>query len=402
MKKGLILIALPLFMIACGGSSGVGSLDKLPKMTNPVVTSGASSTALKINTAVAGLPFYGTNAASFTHGTSSRAMCETFNLSREIINRTAQADRILCYIQNTMVAPVNSAAFNSITPYDGNYHIVQLDFSTPTGPSGVTKPKMKFKIVKDGNNIKEFEMFMCMNGTDDALLQSEYMHQVINGETVNIVSKNIEGSDQWKGYIVVDGKLNSDSQFTEKTITALNYSNFSQSGYSGTNHSKGIFNQYIDSMIVNAYQTGSSSGPYGSNTYTNKLHSKFELKNGGNTDIQLLAMGDGSIYLQNTDSNGGNWDQRFSWTGDSPYNPLADPASGMYYSATSTATTLTDPTAEAAGIAFTASESWDCSGTAEVPMVVNQTELNAACDYLGIIPDGENSWIDCWNAVGNQ
>lgn len=394
MKKGLILIALPLFMIACGGSSGVGSLDKLPKMTNPVVTSGASSSALKVNTAVAGLPFYGTTSSSF-NASSSRSMCETFNLSREIINRTAQADRVLCYIQTTMVAPVNSAAFNSITPYDGNYHIVQLDFTTPSGPSGVTKPKMKFKIVKDGNNIKEFEMFMCMNGTDDALLQSEYMHQVINGSTVNIVSKNIEGSGQWKGYIVVDGKLNSDSQFTEKTITALNYSSYSEGGWSGVNHSKGIFNQYLDSMIVNAYQTGTSNGTY---NYTNKAHAKFELKNGGNPDIQLLAMGDGSIYLYNQDNYNTISNQRFSWSGDT-HADLVDPASGMYYSEVSTATTLTDPTAEAAGIAFTASETWDCSGTAEVPMVVNQTELNAACDYLGIIPDGQNSWIDCWGAI---
>ncbi|MEI6093269.1 MAG: hypothetical protein WCQ47_06260, partial [bacterium] len=62
----------------------------------------------------------------------------------------------------------------------------------------------------------------------------------------------------------------------------------------------------------------------------------------------------------------------------------------------------TDPSVEAAAIAFSASETWDCSGTAEVPIVVNQTELNTACDYLGIMPDGGNTWIDCWNAVGNN
>ncbi|MEI6093720.1 MAG: hypothetical protein WCQ47_08625, partial [bacterium] len=302
MKKALILAALPLFMIACGGGGNNGTLDKLPKMTNPVVTAAANSTALKINTATTGLPFAGTTSANFTPNVSSRAMCETFNLSREIINRTAQADRVLCYIQTTLVSPVNTAAFNSITPYDGKAHIVQLDFGTTSNnPSGVTRPKMKFKVVKDGNNIKEFEMFMCMNGTNENLAQSEYMHQVINGETINIVSKNIEGSGQWKGSIVVDGKLNSSLQFTEKTITAVNYSSYSQSGFTGTNKSKAIFNQFLDSMIVNAYQTGSSTGAYGSNHYTNKVNSKFELKNGADTNIQKLAMGDGSIYLQNSD-----------------------------------------------------------------------------------------------------
>ncbi len=398
MKNGLIFIALPFVMIACsGGGSGVGSLDKLPKMTNPVMTAGVSSSSIKINKASTGTTFWG---GSFTTG-NSRPMCETFNLSRESLDQAAQADKVLCYVQNTLVAPVNSASFNAINPYDGKYHILQLDFGTSPNPdSTITRPNMKLNIVKDGNNIKEFEMFMCMNGTDnDHLTQSQYLHQVIADGNVTITNKDI--STHYKNHMAVTGKLNSDSQFTEKEITAITYS----SDTNGTNSSKAVFDQFLDSIIVVAYQTGT----FGSNSYSTRLCSKFELLNGSSTDTHKWAMGDGSmnVIMSNSGSGSGctggtcTYTDKYSWLGDN--KAIVNPATGgMFYSAVSSTTPpATNPTAEASGTSFDTSEAWDCSGTAEVPMTVDMATLNPICDLLGFKANGTDNWIDCYSTTGN-
>ncbi|MCX6111954.1 MAG: hypothetical protein NTY22_01535 [Proteobacteria bacterium] len=402
MKKGVILIALPLFMIACsGGGSGVGSLDKLPKMTNPVMTAGVSGSSVKINKATTGTTFWG---GSFTTG-NSRQMCETFNLSRESLDQAAQADKVLCYVQNTLVAPANSASFNAINPYDGKTHILQLDFGTSPNPdSNITKPKMKLKIVKDGDKIKEFEMFMCMGGSDnDHLAQSQYLHQVITDGNVTITNKDI--STHYSNHMSVTGKLNSDSQFTEKEITAVNYSNNTY----GINSSKAVFDQFLDSIIVSAYQKGTWSvtvDTIGVNSYTTRMYAKFELLNGSSTDTHKWAMGDGSINVSMSNTNPGcpdgtcSYDDKYSWLGDT--KAVVSPASGgMFYSAVSGATLpTTDPTSEASTIGFDASETWDCSGTAEVPIVVDQAALDPICDILGFKVNGSDSWIDCYSTTG--
>ena len=60
MKKSFAVFVLfsVLVFASCGGGSGVDSLDKLPRMTNPVITSGAASlrfNSIGINSASTGV-----------------------------------------------------------------------------------------------------------------------------------------------------------------------------------------------------------------------------------------------------------------------------------------------------------------------------------------------------------
>ena len=388
MKKALISALVPLFMIACGGGgSDVSSVDKLPKMTSPVI-SGTSASSVKVDNALTGLTYWGASSSSFTHG-QSRSMCESFNITREIMNKAAQSDRILCYIQNTIVAPVNSGRVG--TADDGNYHMVTLDFggTVPNPSSHNTAPVMKFKIKKDGDKITEFEMFNCMAGTASAPVQSEYQHQVINGSDITITSKDIEG--QYNNSISATGKLDG-TRFTQKQITGISYST-----ESCTNAAKTVIDQFADAIVASAYQIGTC----GSNTYSTQAYAKFQLLNGNNADIHQWAVGDGTVKVK-TSNNGSltNPENTISWNGDSKVDIAA--ASGMYYSPVSAGTIpATDPTAEAIALDFAASEKWDCSGTPEATMVVDMAALTPICDQYGLEPDGGNTWIDCYNATGN-
>jgi len=403
MKKLLCLIGVTILLASCGGGSGgsgVSTMDKLPKMTSPVITSGASSSSVKVNAATTGLPFWGTTASSF-NSTSSRGMCEMFNLSRESLNRAAQADKILCYIQNTVASDANKATIDAsgVNIYDGQFHTVTLNFAggSPNPNSTNTLPVMKFKIVKTGDSITEFEMFNCMGGTAASPLQSEYMHQVIEGENVNIVSKNIEtgGGQTWKSHFTTVGKINSDLNYTEKVITALTNWTVDANNY---NYQKATFNQYADRLKVSGSQGGKCGTCGGSGAYANHVYSEFQLLNGTDSDLHKLAVGDGSLKSVFTYGTG----DPESWAGDTT-KPLADWTTGDNYSVVNAGTVPTeDPTAESQAITFVAaSEAWDCSDTSEVTVAVDQADLNTKCDSLGLVPDGENTWIDCWGTIGN-
>ena len=130
MKKVLVLLGVTILLASCsGGGSGVSSLDKLPKMTNPVLTSGAASlkftgASIKADGAGTGITLWGANSGSFSHG-DSRSMCEMVNLTKESLDKAAQADKVLCYIQNTIIAPINAGSFTG-DPYDGKYQILTL------------------------------------------------------------------------------------------------------------------------------------------------------------------------------------------------------------------------------------------------------------------------------------
>ncbi|MFH1223571.1 MAG: hypothetical protein V1647_04430 [Pseudomonadota bacterium] len=410
-KKGLIFVSVLFVFVAvlvfafCGGSSsGVSSLDDLPKMTSPVVSGSAAS--VRVSAATTGVPFWGTSQTSFTAG-MSRSMCESFNVTREILNRAAQSDKVLCYIQNTIASSANEAAMSGLSAYDGNYHIVQLDFaSSPNPNSQVTLPKMKMKIVKDGSNITEFEMFMCMSGTNAALQQSEYMHMVIDGSNnITITSKNIEtGSQSWKNHMLVTGAIDSSGQFTSKNMTGVTYSSGTWGGGTSTNYAKAVFDQYADYLTATAYQTGTNTFNSNTNQYSTQVYGKFQLINGTSTDLHTWAMGDGSINVSMSNVwQGQTYTHQdvYSWLGDTKMDTTA--SAGMYYADAAAGTVpTTSPTTEASAIAFGTSETWDCSGTAEntTAISVDQTALSATCDVYGFSTDGD-TWIDCYNAIGN-
>lgn len=402
MKKFFGLIGVTVLLASCsGGGSGVNEIDKLPRMTSPVITSGASSSSIKVSSASTGLKFYGTDATAFTAG-KSRGMCEMFNLSRDALNKAAGADKILCYMQTTVTSAANKATMDAsgLNMYDGNYHIITLNFvgGNPNPNSDNSAPKMKFKIVKSGDKISSFEMFGCFGGTTTTPAQTEYQSQIIDGDNVTINSKNIESEGSngtWKGHFTATGKLDSEAKFTEKEIGAVTNWTKDAGNY---NYQKATFNQFSDLMKVSAAQSGLCSDCcVGCSAYTNYVYSEYQLLNGTSSSIHDLAMGDGSVKYSFTQGGTNNE----SWRGDSKA-VLAPWTSGDHYTAVNAEDFPTEsPATEAQAIAFSASETWDCSGTSEATMVVDQDNLEAVCAEISLVPDGENSWIDCWTQIGN-
>jgi len=415
MKKVLVLIGVTVFLTSCsGGGGGVSDLKNLPKITSPVITSGAAElkftpNSVKVSEATTGLNFYGATAISFDHN-SSRGMCEMLNLSKEAIDKAAQGDKILCYITNTITAPVNAGALKigSGDPYDGNYHIVALDFGpTPPNPD-MTHPVMKFKVVKDGDKITEFEMFMC-NSTAG---QSQYLDEKVNSDgTVSIIDidKNRDqNGGNWKGQVTVSGKINDAGMFTQKTITSV-------SGDTGagtdscSNKQKVTFEQFSDSMRVSSYQVGQCpcSCPTppcgcGDGTYSNQEFSVYQLIHGDSANLRELAMGDGSIK----DHFAWGTSPSESWSGENTH-PLSSWTSGDFYAVVNAGDYPTiDPTEEYNAIDFTGATAWDCTtGTSEGTMSVDMAALGAisVCGSLGLRDDTNNSdtWINCWDIIDN-
>jgi len=397
MKKVLVLLGVTIILASCsgGGGSGVSGLDKLPRMTSPVIlASGASSSSVKVSAATTGLTFWGT--PTFAHG-DSRAMCEMFNLSRDSLNKAAAGDKTLCYMQTTVLSDANKGTMTSsgLDMYDGKDHILTLSFvsGSPNGSLNLA-PKMKFKIVKDGDKIKEFKMFMCMGGSTATPTQTEYLHQIIEGENVTIVSKNSEVDPMggtWKGNFEATGKINGEGQFTEKEITAHTDWTKDTSNY---NYQNVTFNQYADRLKLVGGQVGKcGSCGSGASEYVNNMYAEMQLLNGTNTDIHQLAIGDGSAKYSFSMGMSGTSNE--SWLGNTK-KAVTPWTSGDYYSAVNAGAL---PAANAAGISgtgFAADEIWDCSGTSEATMIVDQDAIEASCSNVMLVPDNGNNWIDCW------
>ena len=195
MKKTVLLAIASLFMVHCSGSgsSSFSSIGDLPRLTNPVTTDGANATSslqadLAVNAIIGdsetGLNFYNATQSSFTQG-DSRAACESFTTARDLMHAAAQADTILCYVQNVMAAPENDGKLDEDI-YNGEYHTLTLDFAGTNDDNDFENneaPKVKFKVEQDSDgNITEFEMFMCFAGTTSQPEQSEYIQQLINGQ----------------------------------------------------------------------------------------------------------------------------------------------------------------------------------------------------------------------------
>ena len=379
----------------------ISSLSQLPKTTSPVAGSSSAASAAKFDfldsgrismnlQATTGLNMYNASNASF-NGSSSRGMCELLNYTKDIVDRAAQSDRVLCYVQNVMTSSANTAALAGINVYDGSPHVFSLNF----GDGSVNKIKMR--ITKTGDSISDFKMFNCFGGTGTT--QTEYQSQTIGTDgSIAMTAKSIGGqsTQTWKGEVKVTGALNSDLKFTSKEMVGKSINADSSTSWSGS--SKVTMDQYADHMKFVGFQTG-TNGTFSS---TSEIFALYELldKNtvGSAYSLQNLAMGDGSLKAHLVYTGGGSQDTTIeeAWNGDTKQSYTAA-TSGPYYSAVHAGTV---GATESVSIAFAGEEVWDCSGTAEATLVVNQTELDNACAGYGLRKNGD-SWINCYTAIGH-
>lgn len=402
MKKGCaagaLLLVLSLAGYGCGGggttttATGITTVDGMPRATSPVVSDASAMVAGKAlsKDATTGILMrtLGDPDNTFTAGQSMPA-CEAANHLREVLNGAAQADMILCYVQN-IVASDTTGQLPTI--YDGSYHIFGL---TITGEEqGQTPDHIKMKIVKTGDNITEFEMFACSSGT-----QVEYLHQTISGSAFAMTSKGYhqDASGSGRHQVGVSGTLNSSGYYTAKEISQKNSGTWEGNTY----WNEATVNQYVDSITYDGYDTGHYTDPNTGydGSYTNRVYAQAQLidpnASASNTsyDIGLIALGDGAAHsvMANLWAEGQLWSEDVTqgWLGDTKEQ---DDTVSWYANVTG----VTPPEAGTAPtIEFTGDEIYGCDGAEEVAVTGDQTTMDAACQRFQLGWD----WINCYELI---
>lgn len=393
---GLVLLAVSMGMYGCGSSgdgtttTGITTIDGMPRATSPVVSEASPMVVGKAlsKDATTGILMRTLGEAGNTFGPGqSMPACEGANHLREVLNGAAQADMILCYVQN-IVADDTTGQLSTI--YDGSYHTFGL---TITGDEqGQTPDHVKMKIVKTGDNITEFEMFACNSGA-----QMEYLHQTISGSAFAMTSKGNYQNAGGSGWHQVDvsGTLNSSGYYTAKEISQKNSGTWG----AGEHWNEATVNQYADSIAYDGYDTGHFTSDGFTGSFTNRVYAQAQLidpnTSASNTsyDIGLIAMGDGAAHsiMANEWAEGQVWqaDETEGWLGDTK---MQDDTVSWYADVTG----VTPSEAGAAPtIAFAGDEIYGCDGTEEVAVAGDQTAMDAACQRFQLGWD----WINCYALI---
>ncbi|MBF0298825.1 MAG: hypothetical protein HQK51_08900 [Oligoflexia bacterium] len=402
-------LAMFALLVSCGSKNtttdnvpSASTIDQLPAATGRVVSNtadafwevGFDNDGIMTKAATTGLAIKAATGASFTTG-KSRAMCEAVNLTKQLLDRAAGADRTLCYIQKTLIRSVNQTTLSSagVNIYDGNYHTLTLNMTDPNVTNAA--PKFKMKVVKSGSGISEFVMYGCFGGTAAAPIQTEYIRQAITGSDITITSKNVDPSGSSnKGSMIVTGKLNTSLVFKEKTMVAEQ--TYGTAGANNSNSSMGTLIQSADDFVF----SGFNQGRYGNMDYSNKVYMKYQLLDTNATtgvyDLGKLYIGDGSAKV--VMSSGITNERTVSWTGDDKAQ-LSDAASGMYYATVNAGAV---PALNTVSISFTSDQTWDCSDTSEATVAVDQAQLDSDCAVYSMYANNNYSWFDCYTSCGNN
>jgi len=328
--KSLVKMLLSLVVVglitSCGGSAttssfGVTSLDELPMATGPMAEPATGNISADV-AAAEGLNFLTASADDFDH-TDSQAMCETFNVARDAIVSAAQADTILCYVQNmsSLISDITDNDGHPIDVYDGEWHIFNLNI---TGAGDGSPDKVKMQIIREGENITSFKMFMCVRD-GEGLIQNEYTEQLLDGDGLSMTAKG-RYRDEWAGTheVNVTGEFDDDGAYTQKTIETKN-SGSEIGNEENTNWQEVTFTQTPGEFTVSGYQRGNHTDQGGSGTYQQAAYGVGQMLGDASPVIANLAMGNGAVnvdsaYTWDNDEHGqGGEDfpsEVFAWLGD--------------------------------------------------------------------------------------
>ncbi len=364
------------------------------------------------------MPLGTLTSSDFDEG-SSVAACEMYNMTKHAISSSVQGDLIQCYVAN-MVAPAVEHDLLDSDLYDGEYHVLSLDFtgalSEGEGEGGGGPDKIKMKVEKDADgNITSFEMFACQDGT-----QNMYLLQTIDGTDFNMVVKESSTRAFGEGvnrthqqHVIVEGTLNEDGQFVDSADGEATpkriYMRFNNSTDDDSEDFYGSFDfhQYSDHATLDGTMSGSHMFGDTETTFTNVLFSSMQLLD-GNTDgedydIGLLALGDGAATQRHFGTFGGvsygdSTPQIEAWLGDT-IAALEDPVDSAFYTDVSS---ITLEAQEAAVFEFETAEQMDCTAAAEASIAladVNEAagvdNVFAACSTLEM----NHSHIDCYQLI---
>ncbi len=382
------------------------TLDRLPRATSPVVADGAESSFLfggELGSAVSPGILLGEMDDSTFDENSSMAACQIASMTRTTLRAAAEADKVLCYIQNAFA----DLELDGIDIYDGDYHTFQLNLTDamPMYNEYFNAPAVvRMRFDRSGDSIKEVELFTC-NYASSGLRQNEYIRQTIDGSGFVMVAKGVS-EDDWGGgrfahQIRVGADLNALGQLVgTKTIATSHGSEWLDGANYGqtTVAQSAVLGSAIDSLAVDGYDGGRYSDGQNSWEYTNRVTAVAETLDlnvaGEDYDVERIALGDGAAKLgmsNATDYTWSSYTEVQAWDGDS--TELDFEGSSQFVDAVIGAD-LTEMSG-VPEIFFSASESYDCDIRPEAVIDVNMMDLNGACSQF----DVSHEWFDCNNAI---
>ena len=407
-RSGLTLsfsLSLILGLSACGGSSSsstsddaaddtstaqFATIDDLPQASDPVVSSASSLVSGDSLYATTGLVLSEMGPGSFDSD-SSLAMCEIGNTIKSLFNEAVMGDLILCFVQN-----IFNNSTGDINIYDGQEHIFAPEFAAGEAFT------VKLRITKDSvtDSVTDFQMWACEGG-----VQTEYISQTISGSDFTMTSLYTYNDEFGTGgfSLAVDGDLNSEGNFTSKTI-ASSYS--SEWAEGGSGYGSKTVEQRFDQVAVSMFDAGewsftSAEGTQGG-IYSNRAYGVAELL--FTDSLATLAIGDGaasgvSAGTFTGDFGGGQvfseaYEDDFleSFNGDT----TAVDADGNNFTDIAAAGTIPATSSEPT-IAFSGDQAWDCddTGNAAVTIAVDESSVMQACSHLQLGWE----WVPCWSII---
>ncbi len=394
-------------IISCGsgdssssGSSGVTSIDQLPRATSPVKSSASTSMSSLGSNSVSRLNassgsssmHLGTLSSSTFNSHSSIAACEMSNKIREAIRHAAKGDRIQCYVAQVVKDNPNI----SVDPYDGNSHVFALNFS---GSSGGGPNKVKMTIQRDSSGkITHFEMAACGGGGNGSSnTQDEYLLQTIQASDFSMVSKEKHAGDQQDDStggeaMRVTGTLNSSGAFINTKTMDISYK--FQSNKWGIGQSKATLQQTSDTISYSGFEGGSFISQNGSGSFSDRIYAiaGLESPSDANTlDYTILGGAAHAIISGHQGSDTWSDDRKQGWASDT----TVDPNSSFLAQLTQ------DPPAVTSvdDVNFTGNEVFDCSSASDATVNVDESSLQTACAKLEL---DDHGYVNCWEIIKPQ
>lgn len=407
-------------VLDCPGVA-VNSIDDLPRATGAVVGEVVQGGLVYGGLAYGGLAYGGAAALGTTTGisladtsnafgsTSSMAACEFTNMTRIALTSAAEADKMLCYIQNTF-AGIEQDPANPVDIYDGLDHVFELAFAMPEGmgSGGPGQEEMhggparvKMRLVRgDDGTISGFNMFACEEDAQGGLSQNEYVSQTIDNTEFTMLAKGMF-SDPWGGgtnshQVQVTGSLNDAGEFVGSKSISMGHSSSWPGGGSGFGEMVAV--QGTEQMDITGYDAGGYGEGEWARTYSHSVIARAELLDNNTAgtayEIGNLAVGHGAAKVSMRDGTQYEWNDFTrveGWDGDTrevDYDVSEEFVDYVVDAEVPEALSSLD-------IVFSQEESWDCSDPTEAVVSVDMMALDQQCSHLEI----GREWLNCFDLV---
>ena len=378
------------------GTLQITTIASMPQITDPVAAYDATTSGEEVTAAADFNELVLSNALTATTGVSlgtkasdlksrfdanqnaSSAFCRTMNQSLRFMGGLVEADLVGCYMQKGFG---EREAF-----YDGEYHIYDLVVSeVEDGEREEFKIRTKAKIAKDAaGNLNLFEAFLCEEDENSGKFDFiQYVKKTISEQKIAIISKNRsifdnQGSEQTimiaselqaalntKGKMVGLKKIehsetSDDGLKVEHAEVTQSDQNIQYIGWSGSGERLRRFFSFVELIDLN-----SSDKPYA---------------------LTQLAYGDGAALF---DINGQIEAQ--GWNGDTLD---VDTNASRLVKVEGQEETLPKDTSPKL-ISFAEAESWDCSGSPEITIELNNADSDD-CNERFLIDQNTSTLCSRW------